>query len=309
MSFYVTIPSNSKDFANNSTSNFSVHLPYQLHLTNQWELALTDIVYPHSWNNVLESPHNEFQLFYENTQDWITVQVPAGYYDNITMLIEAMQWAYKTTIQNHFSEIQYDINEVDIYKYNEKLAVEDETDIMKLIKSAKINNINEKTPVYLINDEILNYVNALHFSYVVHNQRVQIKMDTTQIKAIKFSAHLKHVLGFENSLNLKPVVQAKYSPDLKAGFYALYVYSNLVENQLVGSMQVPLLRIVPIEGIQGQIVEKIYNSPHYVNLLCKDFDVIEINIKNDQNYFVPFESGKVIVTLHFRKVQKSNWQL
>ena len=42
--------------------------------------------------------------------------------------------------------------------------------------------------------------------------------------------------------------------DLRRGFESLYVYSSIVEPRLVGDKIAPLLRIVPIIGLDGEMV-------------------------------------------------------
>ena len=49
--FFVTLPSNTKVIGN-ITSNFKVRLPEKLKLEGQWEVAMVEIMYPHSWYNV-----------------------------------------------------------------------------------------------------------------------------------------------------------------------------------------------------------------------------------------------------------------
>ena len=44
-----------------------------------------------------------------------------------------------------------------------------------------------------------------------------------------------------------------------------------------------------------------FNSIHYVSLLRKEFGTIEIDIRDDTGRRVPFEYGRVTVTLHFRR--------
>ena len=42
--------------------------------------------------------------------------------------------------------------------------------------------------------------------------------------------------------------------DLKKGLNSLYMYCPLVEPRMVGDAQVPLLRIVPVEGRDGEMI-------------------------------------------------------
>ena len=67
---------------------------------------------------------------------------------------------------------------------------------------------------------------------------------------------------------------------------------------MYGDALVPLLRIVPVEGEVAQRVSKSFVRPQYVPLSRKQF-----NIKRDTGESVPFEFGRVLLTLHFRQSQ------
>jgi len=73
-----------------------------------------------------------------------------------------------------------------------------------------------------------------------------------------------------------------------------------LEHIPVGDTKAPLLRIVHTASKSGDIVHMIYEKPLYVPLQQKNFDSIEIDIRSDTGNPIPFEYGKVIVTLHFR---------
>ena len=89
--------------------------------------------------------------------------------------------------------------------------------------------------------------------------------------------------------------------DVAYGFYTLFVYCNICEPQVVGDHYVQLLRSVSLEGKDGDIITKTFIEPHYVPVNTTKFDTIEINIKNDIDELVSFQSGKVICKLHFRQ--------
>ena len=81
---------------------------------------------------------------------------------------------------------------------------------------------------------------------------------------------------------------------------ALYIYTDIIAPVLVGDAAVPLLKIVPVEGEYGEIISRTYTKLHYVPLQRNYFDSIEINIATDAGKPIHFESGKVVVKLHFR---------
>ena len=88
--------------------------------------------------------------------------------------------------------------------------------------------------------------------------------------------------------------------DLQRDFYSLYFYCDIVAPTVVGDVKVPLMRCVNISGNHEKTVDRIYETAHYVPLHRKQFDTIDINIREDAGKSVPFQRGKVIVTLHFR---------
>ena len=49
--FYVTLPSNaSMDFySNNTASNYTIRMPRTFYLEGKYEVALSEIQYPHTW--------------------------------------------------------------------------------------------------------------------------------------------------------------------------------------------------------------------------------------------------------------------
>ena len=89
--------------------------------------------------------------------------------------------------------------------------------------------------------------------------------------------------------------------NLTQWFDTLYLYTDIVESRIVGDTLAPLLRALPISGRHGDRVSDRFTNVHYVPLLCSNFNSIEVDIRNDMGRRVPFEYGRVTVTLHFRR--------
>lgn len=49
-----------------------------------------------------------------------------------------------------------------------------------------------------------------------------------------------------------------------AGFYTMYVYTDILEYQWVGDSFVPLLRCIHITGENNKVITITYDKPHYV---------------------------------------------
>ena len=82
---------------------------------------------------------------------------------------------------------------------------------------------------------------------------------------------------------------------------AIYIYCDIVLPQVVGDTNAKLLRSVPVQGKMGDIVTKTFTNIQYVPVQTKSFEDIDIILSDDAGNPVPFECGKVLVTLHFKQ--------
>ena len=86
--------------------------------------------------------------------------------------------------------------------------------------------------------------------------------------------------------------------------HSMYVYCDLVQARIIGDKMTQLLRVIPVEGNDGDMVTRIYENVHYVPLQSKTFETVEIDIRDSLGQKVPFERGTLNVTLHFRKKRR-----
>ena len=156
--------------------------------------------------------------------------------------------------------------------------------------------------VYL--DEAINLeqVSRVKFSYdsVTQKVRAHLKRQTE----FRLYGDLSDILGFNNitsDADHSITLPANSVVDLRRGFESLYVYSSMVEPRVVGDKIVPLLRIVPITGQHGEMVTTRFEHVQYIPVMSREFRTIETEIRDDTGRPVPFERGKVTVTLHFRR--------
>jgi hypothetical protein len=56
------------------------------------------------------------------------------------------------------------------------------------------------------------------------------------------------------------------------------------------------LRIVPVEGRDGEIITRVFDPIQYCPLLQRRFQTVEIDIRDDTGSTVPFERGRVVLT-------------
>ena len=121
-----------------------------------------------------------------------------------------------------------------------------------------------------------------------------------------FDDILHYILGYEESKLNKPEGLAKYPVDIYGSNHALYVYTNIIKESFVGNQKSQILRIIPLEkNINNDEVimkSKSFNPILFFPLRMHSFDMIEIEIRDATGRYIVFESGRVIVTLMFKKI-------
>jgi hypothetical protein len=131
----------------------------------------------------------------------------------------------------------------------------------------------------------------MFFCEINHKIDMKVKKDCQVI----FSPLLKSMLGFRQAIFPAGEYVSDWVADVKKGLNSLYVYSPLVEPRMVGDAQVPLLRIIPVEGRDGEMITRVFDPIQYCPLLQRRFQTVEIDIRDDTGSIVPFERGHFTV--------------
>jgi hypothetical protein len=268
-SFYVTLPSNSSMdfFPNNTLSTYVTKLPQPFDLKGEWEVGLSEIQFPITWYNVDEK---EAQLYCVALHDgesmelvsWKNISPPHGHYANAESLIKQINDAIGSNEKMVDFPIRFEYNEI-----SKKITM-------------RFENEDVSSTTYLVMSKSLAELLGFEFDAVPDI------MTNKELIAI--------TAGGEKTYTGKRV------SDLQRGFYSLFVYCDVVEPTVVGDVKVPLLRTVNISGKEGETANRIFETVQYMPLHRKQFETIGINIRDDTGRSVPFQRGKVVVTLHFR---------
>lgn len=150
--------------------------------------------------------------------------------------------------------------------------------------------------------------NDISLTYDKIRNRVILRVhDKAPGFGISFSQNIMNMLGLTkkegNFYNQGTYIENV--ADITEGFSALYIYSDIVQSRLVGDTMAPLLRVVPIkrklQAHPSNIHWVRFQNIQYIPVNKTQTDTIEINIRRDNGNVVPFESGKVVLTLHFKK--------
>ena len=264
--FYLTLPSNSSlDFyPSNTLTHYTTVLAQDVDLYGQWEVGLSEIQYPRSWHNIQKN--TGWIDVYCNGYKTKTLDVPHGQYDTPEQLIAGLNQLFTPAPPPYTP------------------SDSSQTGYAIVLSQPHQSQDQERN---------------VAFNY--HSVSQKVTIEVLEGYTIQLSPALQHILGMaKNNLN-EGKHQGTHVVDVHQGFYSLYVYCNLIEPWLVGDTRASLLRIVPIEGHGHQMITKTYQHIQYLPLGQKHFRTIEIDIKKDTGEKVPFELGKLVVTLHFRK--------
>ena len=118
---------------------------------------------------------------------------------------------------------------------------------------------------------------------------------------VDMSDDLRAFLGFDDTVFTEGVHTAKRLCNPFVELSYLMVYTNLVKSRMVGDIQSPLLRIIPVHGSYGDANHE-FRHLHFVEAEAFSSDVVEVNIRTDTGKLVPFVDGKVMLTLQLERI-------
>lgn len=143
----------------------------------------------------------------------------------------------------------------------------------------------------------------------ISNKVVYRVMNDKQV-ILKLHSDLLIKLGFtpHNSTQtprwLKPGSVGERVVDLRGGFHNVFVYTDIVKSaRIVGDSLQPLLRAVPVTGKHGDMRFFQPNIIDWLPLRFKHFRQVEVYLMTDLGGLIPFENGKVQVTVHIRRAR------
>ena len=157
-------------------------------------------------------------------------------------------------------------------------------ELVKAVNKALTKNVNDNTKLTH---------NAL-------NGKVTVQLKNRY--QLGLAERMSIALGFGRN-DIKIITKTAESPyvaDLTI-VSTIYVYCDIVEPQIVENTSAQLLKSIPAEGKFGDIIAKTFTNIQYVPIRTKSFEAVEILLRNDTGDPVPFERGKVVITLHLRQ--------
>lgn len=316
MSFYVTLPSNSSSnsYNNNSTTYYRTDFQEPLEFQSEYEVAVAEAIYKLSWFLPIGN------LIYSYTES-LAVQkfeiIPITFHDGDTILkfLERVN----LSIQEHIIIKKYN-ERYDHFLNNEKIKSNRKNEIgfkPLILPENRFPRIqydlkNKSNNLFVINDirtTEIEFKNAPMLKYSDENLFIQFlnKEHTLQFKG-KISELLKtndeeiwssnkKEINFVN-INNKGKINSTQQISLVD---TLFVYTDIIDYQYVGSEKMPLLRNIVIDYNTTQKTMWVhYDFPHYFRVNKTSINTILIDIRDDNGNKISFDDGYIIIKLHFR---------
>lgn len=292
---FIILASNVKTFGETNTiSNFKTKLARRRDFPSNedWRVALTEITYKQTWYNLQE---NVIPAFYTQQAVEISLgidmKISRGFYATAEGLIgeinKMMQLLDNEENEPPFYWINYSTQLVSItpgvrrktgVKYIPTLGTEIET--MLGFTDERGGNLCDRLMYQAVYTAIDLADSDDMYNYITKSNEELANM-------------------FEQNK-----ITATFPPDLKNGLNNLFIYTNIVQQSDVGDAFVPILTTVPNKLSQDGWGGSVHHEPKnliYRPLQTRNFDTIEIDVKDDSGRKFPFKIGNVIIKLHFLK--------
>lgn len=269
--FYVTLMSNSsyQDNPENTTASFTVTLPRNLNLVGDWGVALAEVHYQNTLNNVVKG-HNKIIIDVEHKNgknaDIITLhqyeyEIPEGYYSNLAEIVDAINTATSITSVSQPNQPTFHI---------------------------------DKDGVTLTITSPLCGADDGHF---------------TCYTKVVFEGRLAMQFGYpygadviNTKLNHMPRVFFGYPSEI-------LVYTDIIEPQIYADIHGKILRTIPTlrpDTRYGDVILWSFNPLHYMRLVKKDFKTVTIELRTSSGDSVAFAFGTTHLLLHFKKLKSES---
>ena len=299
---YIILASNVKSYSETNTiSKFRTKLPRRREFpANQdWRVAVTEITYKQSWYNVKEDYKIQFineagaeEVFeVKNSRD---LTIEKGYYRDPKDMLEIIN--NKLKIIDAIMPPKYYFNQYSRTVYLVPGVIKN-----RILIEHNLEKFEDIKFIPILGNEIESLLGLVDRYGSTYAQRIGTIPESFNTVAdyndtkTKF-ARLKYMFD-----NMK--FKGHYPVDMSAGFNNLYIYLDIVEQTDIGDAYAPIVTTFPnklsVDGFAGSVHHEPKNLI-YRRLQNKIFDIIEVNIKDDSGNFVRFNSGNIVIKLHFQ---------
>jgi hypothetical protein len=271
MDWYAVFPSNASPdiYPDNRTSRFKVQLSERVELHGDWQVALLEVQYPATFPHV------------QKGNDWIKLTSPIPEARQIGDGVEAPTHNHYTQEKTYQMRVGY---------YNDaRHFVDSLQETLKPLFKSSSSDDWDRTVIDIGSS------NRLVFPRLKYHERA----------SYEFAPQLAYQLGLTHPgpYEAHKTLVGEKSVDISIGTpQQMFVYLNLIQDQIVGHTRAPLLRTIPVttEAKFGSMSTYRCKPPLYFDLKTRSFDSIEVNIRTSTGEFMPFSHGSLSLLCHFK---------
>ena len=309
MSFYVQLPSNTENISGKNTTTeyttfFNKKLPLNSYL--KYEVGLVEAIYSQSW--AIKCGAIVFRYRNELKNSFKLIQITFHDGDSLEQFLERIN----KKIQSTALEILYN----ERYEKGQNNTKSDEN--LKLYPKRFFDTIHDDKNDAIVLDELKKssfYINVPQI--VCRDNSIYIQF-STMYQSIQFTGQINSVLKMKYN-KISNVSEAYYSVhndihyikissnerfNLKSPIFLLgtfYVYCDIIENQIVGNSEAPLLKTIVINyNLSQNLSWTHFDNPQYLDINKTEINSIYIFVRDEFGEKIIFEDGSFTVKLHFR---------
>ena len=289
--FYLTLPCSVKGVTQeNVLSDYITHLPRTIELEDRWEVALVEFHFNKSWYNLendtyigLKTLDNLFLAFCDDA-------LPAGKYPLDQLITEINK------LLNEFASSSTTLKSVshvtEFRKISKAASLSVDLASNRIIMNPGLTERNEVLlPVFTDEFyELLGMTNRMH----EHPYSISSNTKLTDEELLFLSTH-------EEEAIIGPLYSER-AYDIERGIHSIFVYSDIVKENLIGDKTVQCLRVCTLPQRNfGETINLTFDQPHYLPLSKRSFSTIRVTLKDKTNEQIRFQFGETLVKLHFKK--------
>lgn len=204
-----------------------------------------------------------------------------------------------TSKENKFKLIHGD------YKYNGKISCGFYKNVHDLLREI-LNKTRDHLGEWLEIDPLTNRIIVLNTDQINNPHPNSINKEN-KTRIFHFHGRLATQIGFPPNDNVFMYTKSPYVGNVYFGIPdQMMIYCDLIEPQLIGYESSQIIKIVNTADTKpefGASRHHTFQKIHYVPVLKKEFDSIEINIREITGELFPFLHGIVMVKLHFKDIR------
>lgn len=319
---------------NNDEAAFTTKLARPLNLPGQWRASIMDISYPHLWTTIHRDltfavmfPSHLGVNNYDHNSILSTVQPNPNSAANYFVATKRPEFLSKAE-SNLFNELRY-INFPDPearYAVLTDTIIEGEHIDPELIVEQISSKIVSLFRQHFPNVSPEEYENPVTYNPVTrrvtfknfHGSRYLIvaPSDGSIISLLGHRARSFKIPTLDSELEVLPVEtvaralsprrqQNPLKPIQKVNLRTLdnvFVYSDIVEQSLIGESQASFLGYFPIKSTFGETGYWCFNPPYDYKVIQSCIDTISIKLAKMNGELFPFKNGQIIIRLLFKRV-------